>query len=325
MPKKHNPRKSSLGFRPRKRANSENVKVRSWPKLSENKPLGFAGYKVGMTHVMVKDPSSLRERKGKPLRIPVTVVECPPLKVIGIRGYKRDIYGLNCWGQRFVDNLNKIDKNLSRSLSFPKKSPKTIDLKDMDDIRILVMTQPSKTGIGKKKPEIFELGIGGKSEDQLKVAEELLGKELKVSEVFKEGQQIDTCSVTKGKGYQGPVKRHGVKVRFHKSEKTKRGPGSLGPWHGPRLWRVARAGQTGYHQRSEYNKHILKINSDPKIINPKGGFLQYGVVKSDFLMLKGSIGGVRKRMIKMVHAIRPNKKISKEAPGFDYISLESKQ
>jgi len=324
MPKKHNPRKSSLGFRPRKRANSQNARVRNWPNSSELIPLGFAGYKAGMTHVIVKDPSKIKSRAGKPLSLPVTIVECPPMKVIGFRGFRKDLYGLDCAAQRWADNLAKIDKNLSRSLSLPKKAQKSADFSGMDEIRLLVMTQPSKTNIGKKKPEIFELGLGGKPADQLKSAEELLGKEIKVKDVFKEGQQVDTVSVTKGKGLQGPVKRHGVKIRFHKSEKTKRGPGSLGPWHGPRLWRVSRAGQTGYHQRSEYNKLILKIGEDSKLINPKGGFLQFGLVKNDFVLFKGSLGGPRKRLVKMVHAMRPDKKI-KEAPTISFISLDSKQ
>ena len=327
MPKKHNPRRSSLQFRPRKRARSENVRVRTWPKkISESKLLGFAGYKVGMTHVIVSDTSHLKERKGKPLFLPVTVVECPPMKVLGFRGYINTHYGLRCKAQRWVDNLDKIDKNLSRSLSFPKKSKNASEIpgENLDEVRLLVMTQPGKTGIGKKKPEIFEVGLGGEVAEQLKFAEDNLGKEIRVGDVLKESQQIDTCSVTKGKGFQGPVKRHGVKIRFHKSEKTKRGPGSLGPWHGPRLWKVAHAGQTGYHQRSEYNKLILKIGDDPKLINPKGGFLQYGLVKNDFILLKGSIGGPRKRLVKMVFSIRPNKKL-KEAPSINYISLESKQ
>lgn len=315
-----------MQFRPRKRAKSENVRIRTWVSGSDGKVLGFAGYKVGMSHIIIKDPSKLKERKDKDLFVPVTIIECPPLKVIGMRGYKNDVYGWNCYCQRFVDDLDKIDKHLSRSLSFSKKpSKKDSDFSAVGDVRLLVMTQPSKTSIGKKAPEIFELGIGGKVEDKVKLAESLLGKDISAKDVFKEGQQIDTVSVTKGKGLQGPVKRHGVKIRFHKSEKTKRGPGSLGPWHGPRIWRVAHAGQTGYHQRTEYNKKILKIDGDVSVINPKGSFLQYGLIKNEFILLKGSIGGSRKRLIKMTPAIRPNHLIKEEVPNILHVSLESKQ
>jgi large subunit ribosomal protein L3 len=345
MPKKTHPRRGSLQVRPRKRANSQNVRVRSWPVVSDNKILGFAGYKVGMTHIIVTDNRQIAAKKDVKLSFPVTIIECPPLKVIGVRGYIKGNYGLRCVYQKFVDNIEKIDKNISRVIAFPKKKDankadvKKKEVKEVkkenmgkenivdnfDEVRILVLTQPSKTSIGKKKPEVFELGLGGDSEKKLKFAEEILSKEIKLKDVFQKGQQVDTVSVTKGKGNQGPVKRFGVKIRFHKSEKTKRGIGSLGPWHGPRLWKVAHAGQTGYHQRTEYNKQILKLGEKVDEINPKGGFLQYGFVKNDFLILKGSIGGPRKRLIKMIQAIRPNKKIPKDSPVINYIDLESKQ
>ncbi len=324
MPKKHHPRRGSLAVRPRKRANSQNVRVRNWPSVSDNKLLAFAGYKAGMTHILMKDTRAGIPEKNATLSIPVTIIECPPLKVIGLRGYKKDVYGLCCSTQKFVDNIAKIDKHLSKTLILPKKEPKTIELNDLDEIRILVCTQPSKTNIGKKKPEVFEIALGGKQEDQLKLAESLLGKEIKASDVFKEGEELDTSSVTKGKGFQGPVKRHGVKIRFHKSEKTKRGPGSLGPWHGPRMWKVPHAGQMGYHQRSEYNKQVFLISDKANLINPKGGFINYGIVKNDFIMIKGSIGGPKKRLIKLLYPIRPNKKPFKLSK-IEFISQESQQ
>jgi len=43
---------------------------------------------------------------------------------------------------------------------------------------------------------------------------------------------VDSKTFTKGKGFQGPVKRFGISLRSHKSEKVIRGPGSLGPWKG---------------------------------------------------------------------------------------------
>ena len=49
---------------------------------------------------------------------------------------------------------------------------------------------------------------------------------------MKDGDQLDFHCVTKGKGYQGPVKRFGIQIRARKAEKTKRGPGSLGSWKG---------------------------------------------------------------------------------------------
>jgi len=67
------------------------------------------------------------------------------------------------------------------------------------------------SSIPKKIPEIRELRIsGGSVEGQIKYAKDILGKELKINDVVKEGDMIDTIAVTKGKGFQGHVKRWGV-------------------------------------------------------------------------------------------------------------------
>jgi hypothetical protein len=78
----------------------------------------------------------------------------------------------------------------------------------------------------------------------------------------------------------------------------------------------------GYHHRTELNKKIYRIGSGEdennasteqditkKAITPMGGFPHYGIVKNDFLMLKGSIPGTKKRVITirkslMVHTSR---------------------
>ena len=180
----------------------------------------------------------------------------------------------------------------------------------------MVYTQPKLTGIGKKKPEVFEIWLGGKKEEKLRIAKEKLGKEIAVNEVLLEGQQIDIHAVSKGKGFQGPVKRFGVSLRQHKSEKVKRGPGSLGPWiaQGHVMYRVAHAGKMGYHLRTEYNKQILKIANDTKDINRNGGFLHYGNIKNQYILVKGSVIGPAKRLLRLALAMRPNKKIHSEAP-----------
>jgi large subunit ribosomal protein L3e len=78
----------------------------------------------------------------------------------------------------------------------------------------------------------------------------------------------------------------------------------------------------GYHHRTELNKKIYRIGAGTdeanastesditkKKITPMGGFPHYGVVKNDFVMLKGSIPGTKKRVITirkslMVHTSR---------------------
>jgi large subunit ribosomal protein L3 len=215
-------------------------------------------------------------------------------------------------------------KELERKIILPKKIKKKIeDIKDYDDVRLLVCTQPKLTGIGKKKPVIFEICLGGKKEEKLKYAKEKLGKEIVLEDVFKEGQQVDIHAITKGKGFQGAVKRFGIGLKHHKSEKGRRTPGSLGGWKGQGhfMYRIAHAGQMGYHQRTEYNKWLIKIGKKADEINVKGGFLRFGLVKNPYVLVKGSVGGAVKRLIRFNHATRENKNIPTEAPAIQYTSL----
>ena len=315
----HNPRRGTLQFWPRCRARRPYARIKAWPKTKEVKLLGFAGYKAGMTHVMIEDNNSNSLSKGEIVSYPVTVIECPPLKAYSIRFYEKTTHGLKLVSEIFAKN---IDKNLSRKTKSSKKDNK--EPESFDEIRFVVYTQPSIIGL-KKKPEIFELGIGGEdNKEKLTYAQGLLGKDIKISDIFKEGQYLDTHSITKAKGFQGTVKKFGVKIRQHKAEKTKRGIGNLGAWTPKKTsWTVAQAGKIGFHQRTEYNKISLKIGSDPKEINPDGGFMGYGLVNNEFIILKGSVAGSRKRLITLVEPSRaPEKAIQY---SISLISTRSKQ
>ena len=306
MGKSHSPRSGSMQFWPRKRAKSEIARVRFWKDIKEAKPCGFSGYKVGMVHVMVEDTRNNSISKGKTISWPATIVECPPLTVFSIKFYKNN----DSFSQIFSD---KIDKELQRSIIIPKTKKTIDDIKEeeFDDLKLMIHTNPNKTTVGKKKPEVFEIALGGKKEDKIAKAKEMLGKNINVTDVFTNGQVVDIHAITRGKGFQGPVKRFGVALRNHRSEKTKRGPGSLGGWkgHAHVMYRVAHAGQTGYHQRTEYNKQIIKVGTKDDQINPKEGFKHYGIVKNDYILLKGSVAGPNKRLIRFNHAMRTNKKI----------------
>ena len=309
-----------MQFWPRKRARRSYPRIRSWPESKENKPLGFAGYKVGMTHLMITDNFANSPTKGKTVSMPVTIIECPPVKVAGILFYKKSDNGLSLSSCVLGD----LDKELGKKVILPKEKKAKIP-ENFDEVRLLVYTQPKLTRIGKKKPEIFELALGGKKEEQLQFGQDKLSKEIAINEVFLEGQQIDIHSITKGKGFQGPVKRFGVSIRQHKSEKTKRGPGNVGGWSCNDSWRVAHAGQMGYHTRTEYNKWVVKIGDKVEEVNIKGGFVRYGEIKSQYLLVKGSVGGNKKRLIRMKLAKRPKKQIPTTAPTIEKISIRSQQ
>jgi len=324
MPTIRKPRKGSLQYWPRKRSKGVCARVRAWNKSNEAKLLGFAGYKVGMTHLIINDNRKTSTTKGMDIFCPATIIECPPLKTASIKFYKNTINGSKLVSEVPAENLGK---ELERAIILPKKQKKESKEKsfplDFDYIRMLVYTSPSLTGIGKKKPEMFEIAIGGNKEEQLNYAKEKLGKEINVVEVFKEGQQLDIHAVSKGKGVQGPVRRFGISLKHHKTEKSRRNPGSLGGWvaQGHIMWRQAKAGKMGYHPRTEYNKLLLKIgNSDE--INKKGGFEKYGVIKNNYILVKGSVIGTKKRLIRINEPIRPDKGIPNTPPTIQYRNLE---
>ncbi|MBI2101589.1 50S ribosomal protein L3 [Candidatus Woesearchaeota archaeon] len=322
MPRTRKPRAGSMQFWPRVRARHSHARIRTWPKSSEQKLLGFAGYKAGMTHLLISDNAPNSMTKGADIFCPVTVVECPPIKTASIRFYKNTQNGATLVSELFAGSF---EKELERKIVVHKKKGR--EASDFDFVRMLCHTQPKLTGIGKKIPEIFEVAIGGSREQQAAYAKEKLGKEIGIGEVFAEGQSVDIHSVTKGKGFQGPVRRFGVQLRQHKSEKSRRNPATLGAWRaqGHIMWRTAHAGKMGYHLRTEYNKWILKMGIKSDEINVKGGFVNYGLVRGNYILIKGSVGGAEKRFIRITFPIRQNKKIPQEAPQISYISTESKQ
>lgn len=315
-------RHGSMQYWPRKRAQRELPRLRSRTFSDGALPDGFCGYKVGMTHVLLKDSRSNSLTKNQVIIKAATIIECPPLKVAGVRFYAVKDTNVCAVGEVFTD---KVDKELSRSLSLPKA--KEFLKEGFDDVRLLVYTQPKVTQIGKKAPELFEMALSGDLAAKVAYAQDKLGKEITVQEVLKENELVDVHGVTIGKGTQGPVKRFGVAIRSHKSEKTKRGPGSLGPWCGQQhvMYRVAHAGQTGYHQRVERNKAVLSIIDDVSKVNPAGGFVRYGNVRSTCILIIGSVPGPEKRVLRLTPAARPNAKKKTNALQMVDISLESRQ
>lgn len=326
--KKHAPKRGSLAFIPKKRANNIVAKPYYWPDTESDRviPLGFAGYKAGMTHAFVVEDSRGSPLYGKEVCRSLTVLETPPVIVCGIRAYVSDVNGdeyafTEAWAEKLPDEL-------ARLLTVPKNHDTQNMLKKIEDhldsitrLRLIVCTQPRLAAVPKKKPEILEIELGGGTmNDRFNYAKDMLGKTIRISDVFEEGMLIDILGVTKGKGFQGPVKRWGVKILPRKSRKTKRGVGAIGPWKPGRvMYTVPRAGQMGFHRRTEYNKRILKIGTNGEDISPKGGFTNYGIVRGDYVILVGSVPGPAKRPLVLRYPVRP-KKVSKPPPEVTYIA-----
>ena len=117
--KKHAPRRGSLAFRPRARAKRIVPRIKYWPQISDVKPVGFAGYKAGMTHVYIIETNKNSPNYGKEIFIPVTVIETPPLTICAIRLYEETPNGLRTLSEVWAENL---PKELERVLTLPKLS-----------------------------------------------------------------------------------------------------------------------------------------------------------------------------------------------------------
>lgn len=320
MSKGYRSRHGSLAFHPRKRAKRIYPSVKVF--LPGEKPClaGFAGYKAGMTTVIATDNYDKSPSYGQQITIPCTVLECPSLVLFGLRAYKKTPYGLIAFSEIYAE---KLDKNLERAVNIPKKkkdSLKKIEsgLADVSEIRGLLHTVPAKIGL-KKTPEVFEMPILGKVQDAWNWGKERLGKEVKISEFFRDGDFINIVAITKGKGTQGPVKRFGIKIQIRKCKRHRRHPGTIGQWNPSKtMWTVPMAGQMGFQQRTEQNKRILKIGSGKEIT--RRPFQNYGIVADDCVLIKGSVAGPANRLIMIRKAIREQRKIP--VPSIVKVGLE---
>lgn len=331
--KTHAPKHGSLAYLPRKRSTHLLARIRFWPKIQAETPrlLGFVGFKAGMTHVFTIEDRKRSPDFGKEVVRPATVLETPPILVCAVKAYTKNAYGMRtlneAWMKDPPDDLERVftlPENFNTEEALKKieeNLPKTVK------IRVIAINQPRQTSLSRKKPDMTEIELGGGTiQQQLEYAKNLLGKTITLPEIFKEGQFVDVASISTGKGFQGPVKRWGVTILQAKGRKTKRGVATLGPWNPHHvMYSVPRAGQMGYHQRTEYNKRILKMGADGKEITPKGGFIRYGEIRGSYALLAGSIAGTEKRPIRLRYPARSPRDVAEEPPQITQISLESPQ
>jgi len=284
-----------------------------------------------MTYALAIDSRQGSLTFGKEIVIPLTTLEAPPMLACAVRAYTKDYKGLRTFGEAWME---KAPKDFERVISVPEKFSTEDGLKKIEggldkvaDLRMVMATQPRLAKHGGKAPDMIEVRIGGGSiKDRFEYGKKLVGQEVKVADFVKEGQAVDAIGITKGKGIQGPVKRWGIRRKIHKARKTVRQVGSIGGWT-PHyvMYSVPRAGQMGFHQRTEYNKLVMKLGTNGSEITPKGGFIKYGVINSDYVALKGSVPGTRNRLILMRLAVRPPPEEKAPPPKLDYISLASIQ
>ncbi|XP_015924111.1 large ribosomal subunit protein uL3 [Parasteatoda tepidariorum] len=365
------PRHGSLGFIPKKRSKRHRGKVKAFPKDDPSKPVhltAFIGYKAGMTHIVreVDKPGSKVNKKE--VVEPVTILETPPMMVVGVVGYIETPKGLRAFKTVWAEHLSedcrrRFYKNWykSKKKAFTKYSKKWAeeagkvaidkDFKKMAKyckvIRIIAHTQMKLMRKRQKKAHIMEIQLnGGSIYQKIKWAREHLEKPVPLSQVFAQDEMIDVIGVTKGKGFKGVTSRWHTKKLPRKTHKGLRKVACIGAWHPSRVqFSVARAGQKGYHHRTEINKKIYRIaqgvhTKDGKVIKnnaateydltektitPMGGFPHYGEVNCDYLMLKGCIMGPKKRVITLRKSLLIHtKRAAMEKINLKFIDTSSK-
>merc|ERR1711957_670294 len=328
------PRHGSLGFLPRKRSKRNRGKVKTFPKDDASKEChftAFAGYKAGMTHITreVNKPGSKAHKKE--VCEAVTIIEAPPMIVVGMVGYIETPRGLRSIATVWADHLSeecrrRFYKNWHKSKShraFENYKGKYTEnegaaiqaecdkiTKHCQVVRALAHTQIKKINLRQKKAHIMEIQInGGSVADKVAYIREKFEKPVSIDTVFEKDEMIDTAAVTKGKGFEGVVTRWGVTRLPRKTHKGLRKVACIGSWHPARVsYTVPRAGQNGYFHRTELNKKVYRIGKKgdnascqttadltEKGITPMGGFPHYGEVNEDWVMLKGATVGVKKR------------------------------
>ncbi|XP_047339351.1 60S ribosomal protein L3-2-like [Impatiens glandulifera] len=360
------PRHGSLGFLPRKRANRQRGKVKAFPKDDPTKPCrltSFIGYKAGMTHIVrdVEKPGSKLNKKEACEA--VTIIEAPPMVIVGVVGYVKTSRGLRSlntvWAQHLSEEAKRrFYKNYckSKKKAFTKYSKKyeteegkkdiTTQLEKLKKycsvIRVLAHTQIRKMkGLKKKKADIMEIQVnGGSTHQKVDYAYSFFEKQVPVDAVFQKDEMIDIIGVTKGKGYEGVVTRWGVSRLPRKTHRGLRKVACIGAWHPARVsFTVARAGQNGYHHRTELNKKIYKVGKSgqeshtaitefdmtEKDITPIGGFPHYGIVKEDYLMIKGGCVGTKKRVLTLRQSLlTQTSRVALEEIKLKFIDTSSK-
>ena len=179
--------------------------------------------------------TSIFSERGK--NIPCTILQAGPCKVTQIKSSEKDGYDALQLGY-----LEQKENRVSKALKGHLKKAKSVPLKKMVEF-------PADIDVE-------------------------LGQDLNV-EIFEVGDFVTVSGTSKGKGFQGVVKRHnfrGVGDATHGQHNRMRAPGSIGAASYPaRVFKGMRmAGQTGNAKVKIENLEVLKIMSDKNIIVVKG-------------------------------------------------------
>jgi large subunit ribosomal protein L3 len=194
MAKRHRPRRGSLAYSPRKRARSERGRIKREVLASGRKLQGFAGFKAGMTHLMMIDDNPFSSTKGMEIAVPATIIETPPLRAEGVRLYRATNYGKRAVTEVWARSGTEGGGDFMPIEEAIKHTPDS----RLVSLHLILSTRPEAvSGVPKKKHDLLEIKMRGEVQKDLEYAKELLGKELRIKDVLKEGEYVDITAVTR--------------------------------------------------------------------------------------------------------------------------------
>ena len=195
------------------------------------------GKKIGMSQVFKDDENGRKV-------IPVTLIEAGPCVVSQVRNEGKDGY---CAVQVGYLEKKKINKPLAGHL------------KDLGKFRYLKEFRLDKIGVGKSSAE-------------KKKTEYKLGDKIDVS-VFEAGDKIKVSGVSKAKGFQGVMKRHGFKCgqASHGQKHSNRKPGSIGSAYPEHVIKGRKmAGRMGGVQSTQLGLEVVEVDKERNLLIIKG-------------------------------------------------------
>ncbi|HWO94772.1 MAG TPA: 50S ribosomal protein L3 [Bacillus sp. (in: firmicutes)] len=152
-----------------------------------------------------------------------------------------------------------------------------------EDLREKLSNKPAKGHASKANttPKRFVRELRGASEYEV-------GQEVKV-DIFAEGDIIDVTGISKGKGFQGAIKRHGQsRGPMSHGSRYHRRPGSMGPVAPNRVFKgKALAGRMGGERVTVQNLVVVKVDAERNL-----------------LLVKGNVPGARKSLVTVKSAVK---------------------
>ncbi|MCK5122704.1 MAG: 50S ribosomal protein L3 [Candidatus Pacebacteria bacterium] len=193
------------------------------------------GKKIGMSQVFIDNEDAKKV-------VPVTLIEVGPCVVTQVRAEKKDGYKAVQIG--FLEK-KKINKPLAGHL------------KELGKFRHLREFRLDKNGVGKDKEEKVEYKIGDKID----------------ASVFETGDKIKISGVSKAKGFQGVMKRHGFKCgqASHGQKHSNRKPGSIGSAYPEHVIKGRKmAGRMGGVQSTQLGLEVVEVDKEKNLLIIKG-------------------------------------------------------